>query len=100
MPGFQTEVRHDLGKDEAKQRLSRFVERLREQYAQQVSDVEGTWCDDTLDFRLTTYGIKIAGKLLVYEDRVAVEGDIPFSAMMFKGKIADSIRQGLERALA
>lgn len=100
MPSFQTEVRHELGKEAAKERLKQFVDHLRTRYKEQVSDVQGEWHDDLLDFRLTTYGIQINGKMVVFEDRVQVDGEVPFAAVMFKGKISDSIREGLEKALA
>jgi putative polyhydroxyalkanoate system protein len=100
MPSFQTDIPHNLGKENAKERLRKFVDDLGTKYAQQVSDVQGEWHGDTLDFQLSTYGINIGGKIEVQEDRVHVAGEVPFTAAMFKGKISESIREGIQRALA
>ena len=51
-------------------------------------------------YALMTFGIKIDGTLTVEDDTVKMEGSLPFAAMMFKGKISDSIRVALEKAIA
>jgi hypothetical protein len=100
MPGFETEVPHELGQDAALVKLKGFLDQVKERFAKEISDVEGTWSDNVLSYELTTYGIKIDGTLTVEEDLVKMQGNLPFAAMIFKGKISDSIRAALEKAIA
>ena len=99
MPGFNTEVKHQLGKEEATRRLKGFLEQVRQRYKDQVSELEGTWNDNVLDFLLKTYGFNITGILTVEDDVVRLNGQLPFAAMAFRGKIEQSISSELEREL-
>ena len=100
MPQFSTEVPHQMTQEEAIERLKGFLDQVRERYAKEISEIDGTWSGNVLTYSLTTYGIKIDGTLTVREDSVRMEGNLPFAAMMFKGKITDSIRTALEKAMA
>ena len=100
MPQFTTEVPHQLGLAGALERLKGFLDQVRERYPKQISEIDGSWSDNVLNYTLTTFGIKIDGKLTVAEESVKMEGNLPFAAMMFKGKISDSIRVALEKAVA
>jgi putative polyhydroxyalkanoate system protein len=100
MPGFTTEVPHALGQDGAKARLEKFLERIGEKYKDQISDMDGAWDGNVLNYSFSTYGIKIKGKMSVEEDKVRMDGELPFAALMFKGKISSQIQKALEKALA
>lgn len=100
MPGFNTEVKHQLGKDAAIEKLKGFLEQVKERYPKEISQVEGAWEDNILSYEFTTFGIKVDGTLTVEEELVRMEGNLPFAAMMFKGKISDSIKIALEKAIA
>ena len=100
MPGFTTEVPHSLGQEAALEKLKGFLLQVQERYAKEISDVDGSWTDNVLNYQFTTYGIKIDGILTVKEDVVKMDGSLPFAALMFKGKISDSIRVALEKAIA
>ncbi len=99
MPSFSTEVPHSLGQQAAREKLESFLDTLREKYKDQVSGLEGEWQDDVLTYKLTTFGITIKGRISVESDKVRVDGDIPFAALMFKGKIVDGIKDALTQAL-
>ena len=45
-------------------------------------------------------GIPLSGGISVGDSALHVDGDLPFSAMMFRGKIESSIREELERLVA
>ena len=100
MPSFQAEVPHQLGQQAARERLDSFLENLRNEFKDQVKNLQGDWDDDKLTFSFRTYGIDIKGTLHVEEEIVKLDGQIPFTAMMFKGKIEQSIRGELEKVLA
>ena len=100
MPAFRTEVPHSLGKDEATEKLKAFIDQVRERYKDKVSAVDGTWHENKLDFSLTTFGFKITGELTVEDTLAVLEGQLPFAAFAFKGKIEQDIKIALEKALA
>ena|SRR3989304_4464098 len=99
MPKFSVTVPHTLSRQEATERLNRFVDVLREKFKDSVGDLQQNWEGDTLAFRFKTFGIPLAGKITVGEKSLAVDGDLPFTAIMFKGKIESSIREQLERLM-
>ncbi len=100
MPSFNVQVPHSLGQDAAKARMESFLETMEKKYKDQISDMDGSWSDNILNFSFNTFGIKIDGKMTVAEDNVQMDGELPFAAMMFKGKIASGIQEALEKALA
>jgi putative polyhydroxyalkanoate system protein len=100
VPKFQLDVPHNLGAEQAKSRLERFIEMMQSKFQDKVSDLSQGWSGNTLNFAFKTFGIKINGAIDVQEDALKVAGDIPFAAMMFKGKIESEVRQQLERLVS
>ena len=100
MPGFGSEVGHQLGQETAIERLKTFLDRVRELYKEQVSKLDGDWDANVLKFSLTTYGFTIDSVLTVEENLVTLSGNLPFAAIAFRGKIESSITAELEKALA
>jgi len=100
MPKFEVRVPHTLTKDEARSRLERFVEMLQAKYADKVSDLQQSWEGDTLRFHFKTYGIPLDGGIGVADNELNLTGDLPFRALVFKGKIESEIREALERIVA
>ena len=100
MPGFKTEVPHQLDRETATERLKTFLEKVRQQYQGQVSNLQESWNEDTLTFAFSTYGFKISGTLTVAAGAVLLGGRLPLAAMMFKGKIEQTIRDELAKVLA
>lgn len=94
MPKISLEIPHSLSAEEVRSRLERFTESLPQD---QVSDLQQGWNGNTLTFGFKTYGIKIAGDLTAEEEKLLVNVDLPFSAMMFKGKIEEGIKKQLKR---
>lgn len=99
MPKFSVTVPHALPQEEAKERLNRFADILREKFKDSVGDLDQSWEGNALMFRFKTFGIPLSGKITVGEQNLVVDGDLPFTAMMFKGKIESSIREQLERLM-
>lgn len=100
MPSFSTEVNHALGRERATEMLKDFVLRVRDRYKDQVSQLDGGWNDNVLDFSLTTYGFKITGSLVVEDTKVRLEGNLPFAALAFRGKIEQSIADEIRKELS
>ena len=100
MPSFSTEVPHNLGQQAAKERLEGFLKQIEQQYKGQIGEVDGGWDGYVLNYAFSTFGIAIKGKLAIEENKVVLDGEIPLSAMMFKGKITGGVKDALEKALA
>ena len=97
MPQFSVQVPHTLPQQEARERLNRFVDILRAKFQDSVNDLEQNWDGDTLRFSFKTFGIPLKGGITVGDKQLNVTGDLPFTAMMFRGKIESAIREQLER---
>jgi len=94
VPKINLEIPHQLSAEEARSKLERFTESLPQD---QVSDLEQSWTGNTLTFSFKTFGIKIGGDLTAADEKLLVNLELPFSAMMFKGKIETEIKKQLER---
>ena len=98
MPKFQTTVPHTLSQQEAIKRMNQFTETIGK--SEQVSELEQSWQDNQLHFGFKTYGIPLKGVVTVTEEKLDVNGELPFSAMMFKGKIEGEIQKVLGKLMA
>ena len=99
MPEFNARVDHQLSVEDATEKLKTFLDHVKQEYGEQVSKLDGTWESNVLTFTLTTYGLDIGGVLTVGEDAAVVEGTLPFMALSFRGRIEESIKQNLRKAL-
>jgi putative polyhydroxyalkanoate system protein len=97
MPKFNVTVPHPLSQQDARERLDRFADVLGEKFKDQVNDLQQSWEGDTLRFSFKSYGILLKGGVTVAEKQLNVDGELPFSAMMFKGKIESAIKEQLEK---
>lgn len=100
MPSINTEVEHQLGKEEATERLQGLLEQVRQQYGDFVTRLDSNWTDNVLTFSLVTYGFEITGNLAVEDQLVRLSSKLPLAAMAFRGKIEQSIVGELQRKLS
>lgn len=99
MPKLSLSVPHRLGKERATEMVKNFAEKIHDRYQDQAKDVEHSWEDNKLQFSFRTMGMNFKGALTVEEDAVNVQGELPFAAMMFKGKIEEGFRGELTKLL-
>jgi len=100
MPSLSITVPHALGSEEAVSRLKDFFARIKQEHQDKVSNLEEQWEGNKLSYGFSTFGFNIKGDLTVEPNEVVVNGSLPFAAMMFKGKIEESVRDQLTRRLA
>ncbi len=101
MPSLALSIPNPMGQQAAAEKLKSFLGRLKERHQDKVSNLAETWVDDHhLNFSFTTYGFNISGDLAIDEDAVKMNANLPFAAMMFKGKIEQAIRDELTRLLS
>ncbi|MEX2169963.1 MAG: polyhydroxyalkanoic acid system family protein [Pirellulales bacterium] len=99
MPQFTVTVPHQMPQQEATERVRSLVDRIAQSQAGQVEVIEQTWTDNVLRFGFKTFGIKLTGTMTVGPQDVRVVGDLPFAAMLFKGKIESGIEEQLQKML-
>ncbi len=99
MPKLSIAVPHELGKEEATDRVKRLAEKISDRYQDKAKDVEHAWEGNTLSYSFRTMGMNFKGAISVGDDAVNVDGDLPFAAMMFKSKIESSCREELTKLL-
>jgi hypothetical protein len=100
MPRIAISMPHALGQETAVARVRQLLEKVKHKYQDQVSDLAETWNDNVLDFGFKTYTFNIKGQLKVDPNQVSLDGDIPFAALMFKGRIEQTLKDELARLLA
>ena len=100
MPRIAIAMPHVLGQETAVARVKQLLEKVKHKYQDQVSDLAETWNDNVMDFQFKTYTFNIKGQLKVEPNQVALDGDIPFAALMFKGRIEQTLKDELTRLLA
>ncbi|MBL9125708.1 MAG: polyhydroxyalkanoic acid system family protein [Planctomycetaceae bacterium] len=100
MPQLKVSVDHALDPDEVVKRLRTFLEMVKQAYGHQVTHLEESWGERSGTFSFKALGFKTAGTLEVDQAEVRVVGQIPLAALMFRGKIEETLREQLTRALA
>lgn len=100
MPKFSVSVPHALEREEAVVRLKDFSNKVLEDSPVDVTEVEEAWDDSgNLAFSFKAMGMKIAGKVITSGEQVAVDGDIPFAAIAFRGAIETQIEAKIREAI-
>jgi hypothetical protein len=100
MPSLTITAPHSLGAEEATARLKSFFQKLKERHSDKMSNLEEQWEANRLEYAFSTYGFNIKGDVQVEPNEVKVNGALPFAAMMFKGKIEQTVKEELEKLLA
>jgi hypothetical protein len=99
MPSIAVSVPHELGQQEAVRRLEGFMQKLKLKYQDQVKDFQQELTGNSGKFSFSIMGFKVSGTAAIEEKAASVTCDLPFAAMMFKGKIEQEIRDQLTKQL-
>jgi putative polyhydroxyalkanoate system protein len=100
MPSLSITIPHSLSAEEATARLKSLFDKLKQQHQDKMSNLEEKWDGNRLEYGFSTFGFNIKGDMNVEPNEIRVNGSLPFAAMMFKGKIEESVRHELEKVLA
>ena len=100
MGALKLSVPHRLGQPEAQARLERFLDDIRTRHAAELNDVRGGWTANVLQIELNIRGIGVSGQMIVEETHIHVSGPLPLAALFFRGRIEQTIRGEIERALS
>ena len=100
MAQFNVSVLHQTTRDDAIEKLRGFSEKIRDEFAGQVSDLAETWDDDgNLQFAFKAMGMAVDGTVKTDSDKVDVSGNLPFTALPFRGLIEQTIADKIGEAL-
>lgn len=100
MPKIAFSIPHTLDRAEADARLKSYLEHLKTKLDGQFTDLEENWAGDRGTFSFKSFGLKFQGEIGVADTQVDVALDIPFAAVVFKGKIESEMKEKLAKALA
>jgi hypothetical protein len=100
MPSMKVSVPHSLDPDEAVRRIKNLVGDVKKQFADQVSDVKEDWSGHHGTFSFKAMGFEIAGTVDIHPTEVRIEGNLPFAASLFKGRIESAIQEKARKLLA
>jgi hypothetical protein len=99
MPSIKMSVPHNLSSETALERLKNMTEQIKKQYGNMVQNLKESWAGNTGAFSFTVMGFDISGNVHVEDREVNMEGQIPFAALAFKGKIESVIRDKMTELL-
>jgi hypothetical protein len=92
-----------LPEDQARARVEKCLNGLKEKYAGRISDLRMDWHDNSAGVSfvlLKPFRLRIAADLTVKPDGVALEGVLPVIAWPFRGQIEALIGEHLRACLA
>ncbi len=91
MSAIKISVPHNLGADEAKQRIVQLMTETKGKFGNQVSNLEESWNGNHGTIRFKAMGFPVSGDLYVEAAAVRVEINLPFAALPFKSKIENDL---------
>lgn len=100
MPKFTIAVPHQLSESEALDRVKGLLEDLKREHEGTFSDLTEEWSGDSGRFSVKAMGMSVKGGLQVASREVTLNGDLPFAATPFKGRIEQMVRSRMEKLLA
>lgn len=86
-------VYHQLTQKEAGERIKGLLTQIKRDYGDNIKDLNENWSENSCRFSFTTMGSSITGTLDILSDEVHINGNLPFAASFFKGKIEETIRK-------
>lgn len=99
MPKINMAVPHSLTEDEAVRRIKTLLIDVKTQFADKIGDLHEEWDGAMGTFNFSAMGFPVSGTLSVKKSQVDISGNLPFAAMLFKGKIESTIKDRAEKLL-
>ena len=97
MPTVSVSVPHDHSPEDIVKRAEPLMEKLVSDF--EGKDLEMNWNGNNADFHFKSLAFTIKGRVAVDEEKIAVDVDLPFAAMMFKDKVQKGLTKALTRAV-
>jgi putative polyhydroxyalkanoate system protein len=100
MKNLTVSIPHRLTRAEVKQRIQDEAAKLRREYGSVLTEVRENWNGDRLDFLVSAMGQSITGFLVIEEQAVQLEVELPWMLAMLAGPVKDRVQQEGRRLLA
>jgi hypothetical protein len=94
------QAEHTLSKEEAKHRIEKLIEQLRQEHGNELQNLVVDWSDYTAHIRLQARGYSTAGSLEIKDSVVDLDFYVPFLLQVFGKKIKSVIHERLQQSLA
>jgi len=99
MPKIKVEIQHSIGQELALNRIKGLLNKIKTEHQEMITDLNENWNGNSSDFSFKAMGMKISGNLIITNETVSLNGDLPMMAMPFKKTIEDKIREEAEKLL-
>jgi len=99
MSKLHIKINHTLTEGKAKERIKKLVTKVKSEYGDHVSDVRERWTKNTGEFGFKVMGYDIKGNIVINENTIELNGDLPWQAALFKGKIEAVIKEQAKKLL-
>jgi putative polyhydroxyalkanoate system protein len=100
MKNLTVSIPHRLTRAEVKQRIRDEVAKLRREHAALLTELRDTWTGDRMDFFVSAVGQSITGFLVVEDQAVQVEVELPWMLALLAGTVKERVEQQGRRLLA
>ena len=97
MPIVSVSVPHNRDPDDVVKSAQPHMQKLVDDF--EGRDLEMEWNGHNADFAFTSLAFRIKGKIAVDNEKIAVEVNLPFAAIMFKDKVKKALTKNLTRAV-
>ena len=91
---------HNMTMDAALQLSDQLLPGFIEKAGDNVSNIERQWDGNVLRFAFQAHGMNIKGTLLVTDDEIIIESELPFMARPFEGRVRSAIEQQIDILLS
>lgn len=97
MPKVTVSVPHDQESGEIVEKVRSAIDKTVQDF--QGCDLKSNWMERSADFSFKSMAFTIKGKVAIDEEKVSVDVDLPFAAMMFKERAEKAITKNLTKAI-
>jgi hypothetical protein len=99
MPNLNMVIPHQLLPEEVLIRIKKMLNKIKDENPDKISEVKEQWTGYTGEFSFTAQSFLFYGKITVEPFQIKLDAELPLVAMIFKGKIEETIRKEAERLL-
>lgn len=86
-------IPHELPAEEALTRIQGLVAKLQREQKDTINHVTEKWNGNEGEFSFSAKGFDLSGKIKVEENRISINGQLPFALSFFKSKIGQVIKK-------
>ena len=86
-------IPHRLGREEAKRRLDSGISRLRTELGGLLTALDYHWEGDTMSFRAGGFWQAVTGRVMVLDDAVQIEIDLPWLLRLLADTVTKQARK-------